>query len=60
LTEDCFSLKIANTPAVSPASSQLLNNINLGSTRKNSTNRKGKNNEEKMVETLLAEIRAKV
>jgi len=52
--------QIANTPAVSPASSQLLNNINLGSTRKNSTNRKGKNNEEKMVETLLAEIRAKV
>merc|ERR1712117_412222 len=49
--------RIANTPSVSPTSSQLLTNIDTGSPRKKSTDKKGKNNKD-MVESLLAELRA--
>lgn len=58
LTEDYSLVKIANTPSVSPTSSQLLTNIDTGSPRKKSTDKKGKNNKEDMVESLLAELRA--
>ena len=58
LTEDYSLVKSANTPSVSPTSSQLLTNIDTGSPRKKSTDKKGKNNKEDMVESLLAELRA--
>ena len=58
LTEDYSLVKIANTPSVSPTSSQLLTNIDTGSPRKKSTDKKGKNKKEDMVESLLAELRA--
>ena len=58
LTGDYSLVKIANTPSVSPTSSQLLTNIDTGSPRKKSTDKKGKNNKEDMVESLLAELRA--